>query len=72
MVASLTTTPQLAVGARTLVFDGPYATDALHPNYDVLPDGSGFIMVRSSDEARRMVLVINWAEELRQRLGGAK
>ena len=72
MVADIATTPQLAVGARMVLFEGPFETDILHPNYDVLPDGSGFIMLRTNEESRRLVLVINWAAELRQRLGGGK
>ena len=72
MVADIATTPQLAVGARTVLFEGPFETDGLHPNYDVLPDGTGFIMIRTNDESRRLVLVMNWVAELRQRLGGAK
>ena len=72
MVADIATTPQPTVGARTVLFEGPFETDGLHPNYDVLPDGTGFIMIRTNDESRRLVLVMNWVAELRQRLGGAK
>ena len=72
MVADIATTPQLAVGARMVLFEGPFETDGLHPNYDVLADGSGFIMLRTNEESWRLVLVINWAAELRQRLGGGK
>ena len=54
------------------MFEGPFETDGLHPNYDVLPDGTGFIMLRTNDESRRIVLVMNWVAELRQRLGDAQ
>ena len=72
MVAGIVMGAQPAVGARTMLFDGPFETDQFHPNYDVFPDGSGFVMVRTNEESRRLVLVINWAAELRQRLGGGK
>jgi Tol biopolymer transport system component len=37
-------------------------------NYDVLPDGSRFVMLRGADEAgaREIVVVLNWFEELQR------
>ncbi|WP_411282083.1 TolB family protein [Gemmatimonas sp.] len=72
MVADIGLTPRIAVGARRVLFDRPFETDAFHPNYDVFPDGSGFVMVRTNDESRRLVVELNWVATLRRRLGGAK
>jgi len=72
MAADIGITPRLSVGARRVLFDGPFETDAFHPNYDLFPDGSGFVMVRTNDESRRLVVELNWVATLRRRLGGAK
>lgn len=71
LAATIMTTPALAVGAREVLFAGPFATDVYHPNYDVTPDGRGFVMVRPVEENRQLVVVLNWSEELRQRAGRA-
>ncbi len=42
-------------------------TDPWHPNYDVMPDGKGFVMVRPVEQDRQLIMVMNWGEELRQR-----
>jgi Tol biopolymer transport system component len=65
--ARLATSPALEVVARDTLFEGPYTTDPWHPNYDVTPDGTGFIMLQPVDENRRLVMIVNWVEELRQR-----
>jgi hypothetical protein len=53
------------------VFDKKYAGDFYA--YDVTPDGRRFLMMKDSTaEARRdprsMVVVLNWAEELKRRV----
>ena len=46
------------------VFDGPNS-----PQYDVAPDGEGFIMVRASDRAAaRIHVILNWVEEVKRRV----
>ena len=67
MAARIVTSPSFAVVARDTLFEGPYTTDPWHPNYDVMPDGKGFVMVRPVEQDRQLVLVMNWGEELRQR-----
>ena len=70
--AAMVFTTQPTVGARTRLFDDRFETDGFHANYDVLPDGSGFAMLRTNEESRRLVLTLNWSAELRQRLGRAR
>jgi serine/threonine-protein kinase len=67
VAATIVTSPALAVTARDPLFDGPFATDVYHPNYDVEPDDRTFVMVRPVAENRQLVLVVNWLQELRQR-----
>ena len=70
--ATLATTPSLRVTGRRVLFSGPYASDIFHPNYDVAPDGKSFLMVRPVDQSRGLVMVVNWAGELRRRIGGVE
>ena len=65
----VTGTPTLAVGARSLAFAGPFATDEYHPDYDVTPDGRGFVMILPVAEDRQLLVAINWAQELKARVG---
>ena len=69
MAARIARTPALGVTGRDTLFEGRYATDPWHPNYDVTPDGRHFVMLQPVEENRDMILVVNWAEELRRRLG---
>ena len=65
MAATIATVPGLSVISRDTVLNGPYPTDPWHPNYDVAPDGRSFIMLRPVEEQRKLVMVVNWVEELR-------
>jgi Tol biopolymer transport system component/tRNA A-37 threonylcarbamoyl transferase component Bud32 len=64
--------PRFSVAAPTVLFEGPFVpgpTEAGIPNYDVAPDGSSFVMVRSViNSATHLLVVQNWFEELK-RLG---
>ena len=66
MAARVVTSPSFAVTARDTLFAGPYMTDPWHPNYDVMPDGKGFVMVRPVEQDRQLIMVMNWGEELRR------
>jgi eukaryotic-like serine/threonine-protein kinase len=70
--ATIATSPSLRVTGRRVLFSGPYASDVFHPNYDVAPDGKSFLMVRPVDQSRGLVMVVNWARELRRRIGGVR
>jgi serine/threonine-protein kinase len=72
IAATIATSPSLLVTARETLFEGPFATDLYHPNYDVAPDGRSFVMVRPVEENRQLVMVVNWIQELRQRTKGFK
>ena len=64
------TAPELAFDAPEQLFGGHYdrhqfSSGALR-NYDVMPNGERFIMVRPADTGRpRMNVVLNWFEELK-------
>ena len=70
--ASLVAAPTLAVAARRVLFDANYLTETFHPNYDVMSDDKSFVMLKPVDEQRRLVVVLNWREELASQFAGRK
>ena len=64
---------ELAVLRRDVVIDPTYRvqSDAVQRSYDLSPDGTQFLMLRESDEPNRIVVVLNWASELHERLAAA-
>ena len=78
MAVSVTTSPQFKAGAPRLLWEGQYSSGSgsscgmpgvASASYDVTPDGQRFLMVRDEDTAvaSKIVVVLNWAEELRAR-----
>jgi hypothetical protein len=67
--AGCTTAPAFAVTSREILFSGNFDLHAFHPNYDVAPDGRHFVMITSGNAEPQVMVVTNWLEELRQRLG---
>lgn len=72
MAAPITTTPGFSAGKPVLLFRGRYSygSGLGLATYDVAPDGR-FLMIKNEDESvERPRIIINWAESLKQRLGG--
>jgi eukaryotic-like serine/threonine-protein kinase len=72
MVVDVETTPTFSAGKPRKLFDKAYERSiALWPNYDASPDGQRLLMVRReepSPQATRINVVLNWYDELRQKL----
>ena len=63
--------PTFAVTAREILFDGHYVIAVGHASYDVSPDGKSLLMLRPvAEHAEEIVVVPNWAAELRTTLAG--
>ena len=77
MVVSVTTSqPEFRASAPKQLWEGNYSDGAgascgmpgvSSSNYDVTPDGQHFLMVRDDNQgfSKRIVVVLNWAEELK-------
>jgi Tol biopolymer transport system component len=65
--ASLAFTPMPSVTARAKLFAGPYQDEWDVADYDVTRDGKQLIVVRPLDGDRKIVVVLNYATELRER-----
>ncbi len=70
MAVALTTTPEFKASRPVLLFEGPYSYSYLNSNYDVAPDGR-FVMIRKTPNASPVhaVVVLNWFEELKRKVG---
>ncbi len=64
------TSPTFMVGQHRILFSAAdYNKDAFHPQYDVTRDDQRFVMLRNRMPESDLVLVLNWFEELKQRVG---
>ena len=68
MVATVTTKPTFTVASRKVFAEDRFLLAAApHANYDVAPDGKSLLVVEALDDPQ-ILIVHNWAEELRTRL----
>ena len=67
MVVDVTLQPTFAASKPRMLFEGPYI-GALPANFDVSQDGQRFVMVMPSKQSPRLEMVLNWTEELKQRV----
>jgi len=71
MAASVSTTGgTFAVTSREALFDDVFMRTTNHANYDVAPDGKGFLMVQRGDSASTARIVVNLGAALRKRVKG--
>jgi serine/threonine-protein kinase len=69
---SVTLGAALDIGERKVVMTGDFLPNSSHPNYDVSPDGSEFLMLRRAGGDVLMIVVHNWIRELVAKTAGKK
>ena len=73
MSVSITTTPSFTAGNPSRLLSVPFddGTVASVPNYDVAPDGSGFVILHTEDvrPPTQIHVILNWFESLQQQVG---
>jgi len=80
MVVDVTTGPSFSAGKPRMLFEGLYThaagpEEVLFSNYDVSPDDQRFLMIEPSQQERNATqinVVLNWFEELKQKVPTAK
>jgi hypothetical protein len=74
MAVTVSESPSLTLGARRVLFDGPYVTLGLggHQSMSVSPDGKRFVLLKRMDEDSRLIVTTNWFNELRAKVGAKK
>jgi serine/threonine-protein kinase len=73
MAVDVKARPALAVGKPRQLFEGDFRLS--HHDYGLLPDGRHFIMIQSVEGKRpqaELHVVVNWSDELKQRLLAAR
>ncbi len=73
MAVSIETKPALKAGQPRLLFEGPYFESG--HDIAITPDGRGFVLIRETDSQsgpKAVQVVVNWSEELKQRLNQQK
>ena len=60
----VTTGAAFSLGGRKVVATGDYVTNASHPNWDLTPDGSQYLMIRRAGDDVQTIVVHNWIREL--------
>jgi hypothetical protein len=68
MAATLQFIPSPVVVSRRALFDDVFDSWWEIADYDIAPDGNGFIMVRNSGQDEQLVVIANWTTEVRRRL----
>jgi eukaryotic-like serine/threonine-protein kinase len=69
MAVSIETKPVFKAGQPRMLFEGPFFASG--HDFAVTPDGRGFILIRESDSQsgpNELHIVLNWLEELKQRV----
>ncbi len=68
MAVSIETKPAFKAGQPRMLFEGPYFESG--HDIAVTPDGKGFILIRENDTTgpKEIEVVVNWPEELKQRV----
>jgi hypothetical protein len=76
MAVAIETEPTFRVGIPEELFQGAYFSYRGH-NWDIHPDGNRFLMIKpppgeggaiSATGQRKITIVLNWDEELKQRV----
>jgi serine/threonine protein kinase len=66
--ATIATSPMFTVLDRKKLFEGDFVSNAIHADYDVSPDGKELLMVARSGPGSQVIVVFNWARDVRQRM----
>ena len=69
--ATFTSSPTFAVLKRRVVSENVLSYQTIHADYDLFPDGRVIGLQRTEDD-NRLVMVHNWAVEVRARLSGRR
>jgi eukaryotic-like serine/threonine-protein kinase len=69
MVVETVTRPSFSADNPKLLFEGSFASYQSLPDYDVTSDGQRFLFLKASEqEGTEISVVLNWTEELKQRI----
>jgi Tol biopolymer transport system component len=68
IAAHVTTSPTFSVTSRDTLFDDRFEHDPFKADWDISPDGKHFLMLEPADNNQQIVVVLNWARVVRERM----
>jgi serine/threonine-protein kinase len=68
MAAPIDADRTIHVGQRELLFEAPYFRKMRWAQYDMHPDGEHFVVVKTAGLSNRLVVVLNWFQDLERRM----
>ena len=72
MAVDIQTQPTFSAAKPEMLFEGNYWKWSPAPSYDITPDGQRFVMIKEggpeSEAPAQINIVLNWFEELKQRV----
>jgi Tol biopolymer transport system component len=71
IAARLKTSPDFTVIDRDTILERDYTFTAIHADFDVMPDGR-ILVLRPTEEDAQLIVVRNWAAELRAKVAAGK
>jgi hypothetical protein len=73
MAVEISTQPSFSARKPKVLFEGQYRSlPTSTPNYDVSADGQRFLMLKSIEQSGQINVVLNWFEELKQKVPPGK
>jgi hypothetical protein len=73
MAVDIATLPSFSASTPKVLFEGQYQLlSTSTPNYDVSPDGQRFLMLKPIEQGAQINVVLNWFEELKQKVPAGK
>jgi eukaryotic-like serine/threonine-protein kinase len=72
MAATLAVSPTPNVVSREEMFEDRYKSGLFRSRFDVHPDGKHFVMLQPAAQSQEVVVVVDWATELRSRMSAIR
>lgn len=70
MVVAIDAKQEIHASKPKMIFEGDFASPGSTPQYDVSPDGKRFLMLKGqvSKPVKKINVIVNWQEELKQKM----
>jgi Tol biopolymer transport system component len=72
ILARITDLETSATVTRQQLFDDTYFGAPVHAMYGVSPDGSSLVFAKATGGETKTVVVLNWLDEVRRKVGAAR
>lgn len=70
--ATVTLAPEFSVTSRRTVYEGQIAPSVTHANFDISRDGKEPLLLKTTVDNSRVIVVHDWKYELRSRMSATR